>query len=566
MHTGFLTGGGGVVRRYTCGVLMALVIVGYVISILTSNVFFYILSFTTLIAAILLIMLSLGLNFIWRFLPTDFRKKREKSHFKKSILWSVVLFFLLAGIIDWLCLPHPSPLFHRIGSIATLVFAAFCACSLINHYKRKTIIAGTVVFVLFTALLSGVSYAAMRISFGALLSGKSSTKSVDNLLSLGYVDWVPSAEDTKNAESVVYYHPTLAFEGVNMYQSRMLPEAYLMDMHGNILHKWARKVENCDNWAFHAELCENGDLLVAANTHLIRLDWSSNIKWTKRIGAHHDVAIGKNGDLYVPVCKRKLVFWHGIPVPIVYHQIVALSSEGKIRKKVCVYEMVKEHIPLSKITKPYVGMLKLLKPKNMLILCKNILTSFRLDTGSILGGETHFDIIHLNSIEIMDKNIEGFCRKGDWLISMRELDLIGIVDTKNEKFTWSWGPGELDMQHHPTLLENGNVLIFDNGWRRGFSRIVELNPLTKKIVWEYKSDPPQQFFTYNKGGNQRLPNGNTLITESNEGRVFEITKDGKVVWEFYNPDVKKEEKERAGIYRMMRITNPERYTHLNEFE
>jgi hypothetical protein len=31
-----------------------------------------------------------------------------------------------------------------------------------------------------------------------------------------------------------------------------------------------------------------------------------------------------------------------------------------------------------------------------------------------------------------------------------------------------------------------------------------------------------------------LANGNTLITESDNGRAFEVTDDGQVVWEFHN--------------------------------
>ena len=145
---------------------------------------------------------------------------------------------------------------------------------------------------------------------------------------------------------------------------------------------------------------------------------------------------------------------------------------------------------------------------------------------------------------------------------MRELDLIGIVDAKTEKLTWSWGPGELSGQHHPTFLKNGNVLIFDNNRptensKNGFSRIVELNPLTRKIEWEYKSEPPEKFYSSTRGGSQRLPNGNTLIADSNNGRVFEVTKEGRVVWDFYNPDMREETKERAAIYRMSRIVDPE---------
>jgi hypothetical protein len=156
----------------------------------------------------------------------------------------------------------------------------------------------------------------------------------------------------------------------------------------------------------------------------------------------------------------------------------------------------------------------------------------------------------------MPVDIEGFCRKGDWLISIRELDFVAVLDPEKEQVRWSWGPGELDSQHHPTLLENGNVLVFDNGRYRGFSRIVELDPLTKKIVWEYKSDPPEEFFSEKGGSCQRLPNGNTLIAESLKGRVFEVTKAGKIVWEFFNPNIKENAKERRVIHRMLRITYP----------
>jgi len=64
---------------------------------------------------------------------------------------------------------------------------------------------------------------------------------------------------------------------------------------------------------------------------------------------------------------------------------------------------------------------------------------------------------------------------------------------------------------------------------------VEVNPATGKIEWEYKSDPPSDFYTSIMGGCERLPNGNTLITESMKGRVFEVTPEGEMVWEYIIP-------------------------------
>lgn len=55
----------------------------------------------------------------------------------------------------------------------------------------------------------------------------------------------------------------------------------------------------------------------------------------------------------------------------------------------------------------------------------------------------------------------------------------------------------------------GNLLTM-----RDYSRVIEVEPVKRKVVWEYKAEPPESFFSGVMGGNQRLPNGNTLITES----------------------------------------------------
>ena len=90
-----------------------------------------------------------------------------------------------------------------------------------------------------------------------------------------------------------------------------------------------------------------------------------------------------------------------------------------------------------------------------------------------------------------------------------------------------------------------------------------MDPLKRKIVWEYVEKPPELFYSSTAGASQRLPNGNTLITESAKGRVFEVTADGEVVWEFFNPERRKDGK-RIVIYRMERITNPDEYPVLKK--
>ena len=62
-----------------------------------------------------------------------------------------------------------------------------------------------------------------------------------------------------------------------------------------------------------------------------------------------------------------------------------------------------------------------------------------------------------------------------------------------------------------------------------------MDPNTNAIVWEYIDNPAYNFFSSYISGARRLPNGNTLITEGQSGRMFQVTTEGEVVWEFINP-------------------------------
>lgn len=232
-----------------------------------------------------------------------------------------------------------------------------------------------------------------------------------------------------------------------------------------------------------------------------------------------------------------MVLYKGLPVPILNDYIVVLSPKGEIKKEISLYKILKKEVPSGRFI--CINFFWIPKPSSLIRIIKQ-----RNRSEFIFNQGPPFDILHTNTIEIIGKDIDGLCEKGDLLISLCFLDLIGILDIEREKIIWKWGPGHLDRQHHPTLLENENILIFDNGTNRKYSRIIELDPLTKKIVWEYTSKPLRQFFSPTRGGNQRLPNGNSLITESDRGRVFEITKNGEIVWEFYNPVIDKTTKKR----------------------
>jgi hypothetical protein len=138
---------------------------------------------------------------------------------------------------------------------------------------------------------------------------------------------------------------------------------------------------------------------------------------------------------------------------------------------------------------------------------------------------------HANSIRIM--------RDGSWLLSLRLTSSVVKLDRRTGAPLWTWGPGNTSHQHDARELEDGHVLIFDNGVHRerapGFARVVEVDPATDEIVWQYLDRTILAFQSFMAGGAQRLPNGNTFITEAATGRLFQVTREGETVWEWVNP-------------------------------
>jgi outer membrane protein assembly factor BamB len=147
------------------------------------------------------------------------------------------------------------------------------------------------------------------------------------------------------------------------------------------------------------------------------------------------------------------------------------------------------------------------------------------------------DIFHTNSLHLLDgrlaDRLPAFA-KNNLLLSMCHLDTILVVDPRGERVVWSLG-GIFALQHDPTILGDGGLLLFDNNWRPGRSRVVAIDPLSGETVWEYLGSEQRPFYSRTCGAAAELSNGNILITESDNGRAFEITRSGEIVWEFYNP-------------------------------
>jgi outer membrane protein assembly factor BamB len=152
-------------------------------------------------------------------------------------------------------------------------------------------------------------------------------------------------------------------------------------------------------------------------------------------------------------------------------------------------------------------------------------------------GEYPIPLIQNERSEWTHGNAVAETADGNLLVSFRNISTVVKIDRKSGQVVWKLGAPPLSGQHAPAPLPNGNILIFDNGPTRldqtfPFSRVIEVNPVTNEIVWNYQG---QGFYSDRISNAQRLPNGNTLINEGMFGRFFEVTAAGEVVWEYVSP-------------------------------
>ena len=153
---------------------------------------------------------------------------------------------------------------------------------------------------------------------------------------------------------------------------------------------------------------------------------------------------------------------------------------------------------------------------------------------------------------------------GNLLVSFRNISTVTKIDRRSGEVVWKLSTPILSGQHAPVPLPNGNILLFDNGPTRmdqtfPFSRVLEVHPATKEIVWQYQDGNPQSFYSDRISNAQRLANGNTLINEGMFGRFFEVTSAGEVVWEYVNPYFgpadRSAQKQTNSVFRVYRYTD-----------
>jgi hypothetical protein len=352
-------------------------------------------------------------------------------------------------------------------------------------------------------------------------------------------------ESIRGVTGLLKYDTAKAYQGYTLIAPNEDKTTYLVDMEGYIVHTWPSQYLPGQ----HALLLENGNLLRGgrlpnppvmhggASGIVQEIDWNGNVVWeyknlTPNSVQHHTFCRMPNGNTLVLCWEKKTreeaiakgrdpntVKENGIWPDYVQE----VSREGKV-----VWEWhVWDHLG----TGPDQFNLNFILPPR---------------AGVMAGADwTHFNTV-------------GYIPETDQIIlNSRNFSEFYLINHKTGAMEFRWGnpcaygqgkcpsfDDDGDQQlfgpHNVSKLDNGNFLIFDNGWQRpegNRSRAVEVDPKSKVIVWQYATRTPNSFYSAFQGSAQRLPNGNTLITSTMSGHIFEVTGGARpqVVWEFVLP-------------------------------
>ena len=326
---------------------------------------------------------------------------------------------------------------------------------------------------------------------------------------------------------LTFHRPGLSTKGYTLLTPHGDTCCYLIDMAGAVVQRW--KFTHIEPG--YGRLLDNGNLLMTGSdvtlpkpppdeptkppppfaqhitrlggyhTTLVEVDWDGNIVWEYVNRAqHHDFFRFPNGNTLVPE-------WIELPEDL----------HKKVRGG---YKMPKEKLPRL-IGDDLVEVDRDLKEVRRI----HTWQMFDPIKDPIPPDRRRWEWTHINGIDVN--------AAGDIVFSARTNNRVVVIDATTGAPSFKFD--ETRGQHHPTWVGEGNIQIFDNG--SDGSRVIEVDPKTKKIVWHYRGFPTQQFFSGHISGASRLPSSNVLICEGTSGRLFEVTRAHEVVWEWINPFV-----------------------------
>jgi hypothetical protein len=343
---------------------------------------------------------------------------------------------------------------------------------------------------------------------------------------------------SRNAASGVTVNDPAAFPGYTFVTTMFADGFYpaLMDMQGKVVHRWKiaysdafpdppqldYDVDDLDTVVHGAEVFPDGSVLLNWSGYgLAKLDRCAKVEWSIPRITHHAVDVLPNGEILTlsRTFATEKEFRPGMTMPdrgyIWRDEIMRISADGKILEELPVWDLFYNN-----------GREALLS---------------RIMTQSTQW-QNVVDPLHTNDIEVLTEQMAPafpMFTAGDVILSFRALNMLMVIDSTLKKVKWLQ-QGPYIRQHDPDFMPNGHILVFDNrdgGIDRvwGYSRVMEMDPATGNVVWQYQGTDEAPFYTRSRGRSALLPNGNVLVSEFNRGRVFEVTRpDNKIVWDWTN--------------------------------
>nr|WP_287410666.1 aryl-sulfate sulfotransferase [Pseudodesulfovibrio sp.] len=413
------------------------------------------------------------------------------------------------------------------------------------------------------------------------------------------------------------YKPSKCWNGFTVFGTEVEAEGtVLIDMNGNVVKQWT---DICQ--AEHPPKLLKGGYLAGAkrpspekkgrtwgdesSTDLVVVDWNDKVvRKIPRAGMHHDYQFEGNPVGYhapgMPVDNRKG------KMLILSHKFV---HNDKITKKELYDDYIVEVDKNGKIIWEWLAS-DHFDEMNFPPEFKKTLRKYPTFSMTRTPGKKGGDWIHVNAASYLgpnkwydeDPKTYSMFNPDNIIISNRQTNTSCIIDKKTGKLVWQIGPyyykdsvwefngkkykkaykklGQIIGQHHTHMIPKGlpgegNIMVYDNGgyagygprnpgapygWsnaRRDYSRVIEFDPRTLKIVWEHSAKQmgmrnKYQFYSDYVSSAQRLPNGNTMITNGAVGQFQEVTPDHEIVWEYISPYYTKKGNYNL-VYRAMRV-------------
>ncbi len=366
--------------------------------------------------------------------------------------------------------------------------------------------------------------------------------------------FLPAYEAIVGPTGVLLYDKSGAYEGYTLFSPMGGKTVYLIDMEGYAVHTWKTDYTP----GSYAMLLENGNLLRGGSLQggpapfggaggiVQEIDWNSRVVWeyklmTRDAVQHHCFARMPNGNTLILAWERK--------------SIDAFLEKGRNPKTIPV---ATPGMGGAINTSFWVDFVREVNPAGETVWEWHVWDHVgpgphQFDINYVLrdtmaGSAGSYDWTHFNTVEYVAETDQI-------LLNSRNFSEFYLVDHKTGAMVYRWGnPSAYGQGRAPSWLDNGDqkvfgnhnatplgknrFLLFDNGSERAEgnrSAVIEVNAQTGKIEWEYAAPVANSFYTARQGGAQRLPNGNTLVTSSNHGHLFEVTQDKKVVWEYVSP-------------------------------